>query len=320
LPRLQALPGVESVAATSNLPMTGSDMVFNLMFYGKKGTPAKSIVAGFRSITPEYFKTLKMPLLSGRDLTAADNQDAPLVGIANQALVKQMWGTENPIGKKMPTGFLPKEVTIIGVVPDMLYNGLDSAPKPELFVPYAQKPWGFMRLAIRTRGKPMSLATALAQQVRAIDPGQSVDKVRPFADILRNSAAERNFYMLLLTIFAGLALALAAVGVFGVISYAVTQRTHEIGVRIALGASAQQIMAMVLRKGMLPAAIGLAAGLGCAAALNRVMRNLLFGIKGTDPLTFAAVALVLVVAATAACYLPARRATRVDPMRALRYE
>ena len=320
LPRLRSLPGVESAAATSNLPMTGSDMVFNLMYYGKDRKVAKSIVAGFRSVTPGYFATMRMPLLSGRDLTAADNQDAPLVGVANEALVKQMWGTENPIGKKMPTGFLPKPVTIVGVVADMKFNGLDSAPKPELFVPYAQKPWGFMRLAIRTQGAPMALASAVAGQVRAIDSGQAVDRERPMDDVLRNSVAERNFYMLLLTIFAGLALVLAAVGVFGVISYAVTQRTHEIGVRIALGAGARQITAMVLRKGLAPALLGLAAGLGCAAALHRVLRNLLFGITGTDPLTFTVAALVLVAAAAAACYWPARRASRVDPMQALRYE
>ena len=321
LSRLRSLPGAESAAATSNLPMTGSDMVFHLVYSDDKtGMVTKSIVAGFRSISPGYFRTLRVPLLQGRDFSDADNNDAPVVGIVNQAMAKKMWPNEDPIGKKLPSGFTRGPATIVGVVGDMRFNGYDTAPKPELFVPYAQRTWAFMRLAIRTRGDAMALAPDLERQVRAIDPGQSVDKVRTMDEVLRNSTAERSFYMLLLTLFAGLALLLAAVGVFGVISYAVTQRTHEIGVRIALGAGGRQIMGMVLRKGLAPALGGLAAGLVCASALNRVLRNLLFGVKGTDPLTFVAVALVLVAAAAAACYLPARRASHVDPMRALRYE
>lgn len=321
LPRLRAIPGVESAAATSNLPMTGSDMVFHLVFADHKtGSVKKSIVAGFRSITPGYFHALRVPLISGREFTDADSGDSPVVGIVNQAMVNRMWPNENPIGKQLPSGFIRGAATIVGVVADMHFNGFDSDPRPELFVPYAQKPWAFMRLALRTNGDPMALAPSLAAQVRSVDPGQSVDKVRSLDEVLRNSTSERAFYMLLLTIFAALALVLAAIGVFGVVSYAVTQRTHEIGVRMAFGASATQIAAMVLRKGLLPAVAGLLVGLAGAAALTRVLRNLLFGITGTDPLTFVAVALVLLLAAVIACYLPARRATRVSPMAALRYE
>ncbi|HEU5450894.1 MAG TPA: ABC transporter permease, partial [Terriglobales bacterium] len=323
LGRIQELPGVEAASGATGLPMSGTRMTFNLTFTDDKtGGVSKSIIAFFHSVSPGYFAALRAPIIAGRDFTAADDDSALPVGIANESLVKTMWPNENPIGKKMPNGFTKKEVTIVGVVKDGRYDSLDRAPRPELYVPFAQRPFGWLRLAVRVKGQqdPMALAAAVNQQLRAVDSELTLDKTRTLDEVLRNSTAERNFYMLLLTLFAALALALAAVGVFGVISYAVTQRTHEIGVRIALGADARQIVAMVLRRGLAPAIAGLAVGLACAAGLNRVLRNLLFGVSGTDPLTFAAVALVLIAAAVAACYVPARRASRVDPMRALHYE
>ena len=177
-----------------------------------------------------------------------------------------------------------------------------------------------MRLVVRTERDPLALASSIRAQLRAIDDTQTLDKVRTFDEVLHDSTADRRFYMLLLSIFAALSLALAAIGVFGVVSYSVTQRTHEIGVRRAFGASDAQIMTMVLRKGLLPAVLGLIVGSVGALALTRVLRNLLFGISNTDPLTFAAVPAALIIAALAACWLPARRAARVDPMAALRYE
>ena len=323
LARIQALPGVETASGGTGLPMGGTRMTFNLTFNDDKtGGVTKSIMAFFHSVSPGYFAALRVPIAAGRDFTAADDDNAPPVGIANESLVKMMWPNENPIGKKMPNGFTKKEVTIVGVVKDVRFSGLDQAPRAELFVPYAQRPFGWLRLAVRVKGQgdPMALAAAVNQQLRAVDSELTLDKARTLDEVLRTSTAERNFYMLMLTLFSALALLLAAVGVFGVISYAVTQRTHEIGVRIALGADAAQIVRMVLRKGLAPAVAGLVVGLASAAALNRVLRNLLFGVSGTDPLTFAAVALVLVAAAIAACYVPARRASQVDPMRALRYE
>jgi len=320
LDRIGKLPGVLEASGGTKFPMSRGRMEFSLVHYGDDGKARQTLVGGFSSITPNYFRALGLHLMGGREFTDADNADAPPVGIVNQALVRIMWPDRNPIGQKLPNGFTKQAVTVIGVAPDMHFDGIDKGARPELFVPFAQKPWDFMRLVVRTERDPLALASSIRAQLRAIDDAQTLDKVRTFDEVLHDSTADRRFYMVLLSIFAALSLALAAIGVFGVVSYSVTQRTHEIGVRRAFGASDAQIMTMVLRKGLLPAVLGLIVGSVGALALTRVLRNLLFGISNTDPLTFAAVPAALIIAALAACWLPARRAARVDPMAALRYE
>jgi len=320
LDRICKLPGVVAASGGTKFPMSRGRMEFSLVHYGDDGKARQTLVGGFSSITPNYFRGLGLHVKSGRDFTDADNADATPVGIVNEALVRIMWQDRNPMGQKLPNGFTKQAVTIVGVAPDMHFDGIDKGARPELFVPFAQKPWGFMRLIVRTERDPLALAPSIGAQVRAIDDAQTLDKVRTFDEVLHDSTADRRFYMLLLSIFAALSLVLAAIGVFGVVSYAVTQRTHEIGVRRAFGASDAQIMTMVLRKGLLPAVLGLIVGSVGALALTRVLRNLLFGISSTDPLTFAAVPAALIIAALAACWFPARRAAHVDPMAALRYE
>jgi len=320
LDRISKLPGVVAASGGTKFPMSRGRMEFSLVHYGDDGKARQTLVGGFSSITPNYFRGLGLHVKSGRDFTDADNADATPVGIVNEALVRIMWQDRNPMGQKLPNGFTKQAVTIVGVAPDMHFDGIDKGARPELFVPFAQKPWGFMRLIVRTERDPLALAPSIGAQVRAIDDAQTLDKVRTFDEVLHDSTADRRFYMLLLSIFAALSLVLAAIGVFGVVSYAVTQRTHEIGVRRAFGASDAQIMTMVLRKGLLPAVLGLIVGSVGALALTRVLRNLLFGISSTDPLTFAAVPAALIIAALAACWFPARRAAHVDPMAALRYE
>jgi putative ABC transport system permease protein len=241
--------------------------------------------------------------------------------LLNEVLARKLFPGEDAVGKRVnPFGANKDYATVVGVIGDVRHSGLDQAVTPQVYIPYLQNGGGLITLVFHTQVDPLGLANAVRQQTLAVDPNLPVYEVMTMEQRLSDSVSSRRFNLLLLGAFALLALTLAAVGVYGVISYAVTRRTHEIGVRMALGARAADVLRLFVRQGMSLVAVGASIGLLVALALTRVMKSLLFGVSATDPLTFAGVASLLALVALAACYLPARRATKVDPMTALRHE
>jgi putative ABC transport system permease protein len=273
----------------------------------------------------DYFHVMQIPLKSGRDFQSHDfDPNAPLVGIVNDEMVKQYFPNETPLGKRMRWARNPtvQWIEIVGVVGDVKHFGLDLPEQPALYSPYTQiNPWKrWMSFAVRTQAEPAALTQAVKEQIWKVDAQLPITRVETMNEVAAASFDARRFNMLLLTLFAGLALVLAAVGVYGVMSYAVTQRTHEIGIRMALGAQVGNVMRLVMKSGMVIAMVGVVIGLAGAFALTRLMRTLLFAVEPTDSATFAGVSICLLLIALAACYIPARRATKVDPLQALRYE
>jgi putative ABC transport system permease protein len=326
--RARALPGVRSAAAASFLPVSGGG---NIIHFNITGRPPKSphefIAAGYRTITPNYLETLGVPLLRGRLFTPADNEKAPAVVIINSTMVHTFFPNENPLGKHMQLGALPEQeiptMEIVGVVGDVRPGaGLD--PQAEMYLPYRQAdlllPVYQLSLVMRTAGDPLLQTSALRDALSQIDPNQPLVKVRTMEDNMATTVAQPRFRAWLIGIFALLALLLSAVGVYGVMSYTVTQRTSEIGVRVTMGAQPQDVFRIIVGEGLRLALIGVAVGLIAAFALTRLLQSFLFGISAYDPLTFVGVSVLLILVAVAACYFPARRATQVDPLVALRYE
>jgi putative ABC transport system permease protein len=272
-------------------------------------------------VSPDYFKTMGIPLLQGRTFTEQDVDGTPGVVIINESMARKFWPDENPIGKRIGA-LCEKEMcrTIVGVVGDVRHEGLTKDLRPEIYLPYLQIPLNSMAIVIRTSADPMNLVAAARSQIQAIDPDQPVSNIRTLEQHLADSVAQPRLLMSLLSAFAALALVLAAVGIYGVISYSVAQRTHEIGIRMALGAETGDVLRLVLGRSMALVIAGIAVGLGAAMALTKVLSNLLFSVSATDPVTFILVSALLALVALAASYIPARRATKVDPMVALRYE
>jgi putative ABC transport system permease protein len=324
LDAVNSVPGAQA-AMTSELPLSGDSLSHDFTREGWQLASGDEPEVETRSVLGEYFRTMRIPLLAGRDFTAQDKDGAPLAGIANQTLVNQYFPDEDPLGKRVRWA-RDEEIhwiTIVGVAGDVKHFGLDTPEQPALYTPYPQsgriwKRW--MGLAVRTDGDPARFAEAVKQAVWKLDAQLPVTKVRSMAEVMALSLAERSFNLLLLGVFAAVALALAASGIYGVISYGVTQRRREIGVRMALGAEPRDVLALVVKQGAALASLGLALGLAGAFGMTRLMKTLLFGVSATDPATFAAVALLLAVVALAACWIPARRAAKVDPMIALRCE
>jgi len=320
--RAAALPGVRSAAAASQLPMTGDNSNWNIAIEGQPETrQGETIYAGFRIVTPDYFRTLGIRLLKGRSLTAQDREGAPSVAVVNQFMVRRFWPNEDPLGKRFRLGGLNSQrpwTTVIGVAANTADFGLTASDWPILFLPSAQEPAASMALVVRTAMDPASLAKPVREVVRAVDPNQPVARVRTLQEIVSHSAMVSRVMVRTLGVFAALALALAGVGLYGVVAYSVSQRTHEFGVRIALGAAPGRVVGMVLRQGMSLAAIGLAIGAAGGLAVARLLASLQDGVEPHDPLTLASVAATLGAVALAACFAPARRATRVDPIAALR--
>jgi putative ABC transport system permease protein len=277
-------------------------------------------------VTPDYFHAMSIPVLSGRAFTERDVNDAPPVIIVNDAFSKRFFAGEDPIGKRI---ILDDDVTnqplppreIVGVVGNVRHNGLDEEEQPEYYNPFFQMPDRQINLVVRSaNADPASLTSIVRGAIKSVDKDQLIWEVKTMNERISQSVAPRRFQMTLLGVFAALALVLASIGIYGVMSYAVTQRTHEIGLRMALGAQTRDVLRLVVGQGMMLAGIGIVAGLAAALALTRVMASLLYGVSATDPMTFAGIALLLSAVALLACYIPARRATRVDPMIALRYE
>jgi putative ABC transport system permease protein len=324
LERVRSLPGVESAGAISNLPLSGSAWGRSLTVEGR---PVLSVgqapMINHCVITPGYFRSMGIPLLMGRDFNETDKQDALKVTVIDERLAREYWPNESPVGKRIRFG--PPESnepwhTIVGVVGEVRHQRLDMATRKSIYIPFDQIPVREMAITVRSQGDPLSLVGAVRNQVRELDADQPVTAIRPMTDVISRSVWQPRLYTILFAVFAAVALVLSSVGIYGVISYSVTQRTHEIGIRMALGASARDVLRMVVGQGMILTLVGIALGLLGAFGLTRMMESLLFGVTATDPATFVGVSLLLGCVALLACYIPARRATRVDPMVALRYE
>jgi putative ABC transport system permease protein len=322
---MNSLPGVRA-AMVSELPLSGDSLDHDFVIENRPPiAPGDEPSLESRSVLGDYFNVMQIPLRAGRDFGPQDlTENAPLVGIANEELVRQYFQNEDPIGKRIRWARNPQIewITIVGVVGDVKHFGLDLPEQPALYSPYTQiNPWKrWMSIAARTGGSPNAMAQSIKQEIWKVDPQLPVTRVETMSEMAAESFAARRFNMSLLTLFAGLALVLAAVGIYGVMSYAVTQRTQEIGIRMALGARTFDVLRLVLRNGMTLVFIGIALGLVGAFALTRLMVTLLFGVTPTDTFTIGLVSVVLVAVAFLACFIPARRATKVDPLVALRYE
>jgi predicted permease len=322
--RLEALPSVISAAAVTTLPMNNVGVDFDRPYW-REGAPEPSGNADkvdVRMATPGYFKTLGITLLRGRNFSAEDRPDTPAVLIVNESMANQVWPNEDPIGKRLMLDYNRGKYAyeVIGVTRGIRYYGLKSTPQPEVFIPHAQNAYLPMNVVVRTALPPTQMINAVKAEVRALDPTQPAHNVVTMEQLSARSLAPERFSMGLLGVLAALALVLAATGIYGLMSYLVSQRVHEIGVRLALGAQTNDVLKLVLGQGMRLALVGVAVGLLTALTVTRWFASLLFGVSATDPLTFAVIISVLLLVALFACWIPARRAARVDPLVALRCE
>jgi putative ABC transport system permease protein len=332
LDRVEALPGVVSAGYTTTVPLAIKGGTNGFSIEGRSVEQATSgglsYDANHRQVSTDYFKTMAIPVRRGRPFSESDNEQAIPVAVINETMAKQYWPGEDPIGKRFklgdPTDSDVPWVTIVGIVGDVRQMGVDEPVKAEMYFPYQQV--GYMDfyaprdLAIRVSVDPFSLVAAARNEIHQVDPDQPISDIRTMDQVFGQETESRQLGTTLLTVFAGLALLLATLGIYGVLAYFVVQHTQEIGVRMALGAQRKNILGLVLRKGMTLTLLGVAIGLAFASALTRLMSSLVSGVSTTDPLTYAGLALLLTVVAFFACYLPARRATKVDPLVALVYE
>jgi putative ABC transport system permease protein len=320
LERMEKLPGVECAAATSNLPL-GKTSAYFLVLFEAEGKPAEmkfsDRLAGEFTVSADYFRAMGIPLLRGRQFTQKDVEGAAPILIINQTMARRLWPDEDPIGRRLTVASETAPREIIGVVSDIRNWGPEQEPYMEIYQPGLSF---LSAVAIRTSSDPLALVGALRKEVRAIDKNLPLYDVMTMEQRLSKSMAQRRFMLIMLVFFAGAALVLAAIGVYGVMAYAVNQRTHEIGVRIALGAQRKDVLRLVMQKGSILILLGVAIGMAVALVMTRAMASLLYGVSANDAETFIAIAVSLTVVALTAAYLPARRATRVDPIKALRCE
>jgi predicted permease len=320
---LRAIPAVESASAINFLPLTGFWGPQEFTIEGRPDPPkGQEYAADNRVVTPDYFKTMGIPLQRGRAFVAADGPDSPHVAIVSASLARRFWNADDPVGKRLnlSDSAKPDWTEIVGVVGDVHSFGLEEKLHDDLYRPFSQVYFPIVAFTVRAKGDPAQITAAAKAAIWAVNPVQPFYKIIPMATLAAESLALRRVSMLLLTAFSGIALLLAAIGIYGVLSYAVAQRTHEIGIRAALGAQQRDVLRLVLGDGMRLALTGLGLGLAASLALTRLMVSLLYGVGAADPLTFAGVAALSTGIALLACYLPARRAMRVDPIIALRYE
>ena len=324
LERIRALPGVSMASGVFPLPLSDSRIRTTFEIEGRPVTKGEESRTHIRAIGLDYFQTMRIPLIAGREFAAHDRQHSAPVVIVNEAFVKKFFPGENPLGKRIKPGASrigePPMREIVGVVGDVKHRNLWEPPDPESYVSYDQLPIGDMTMVVRTSGDPMALATAMREQVRSLDAELPVYRVRLLEEYVSDSIAQRRFTGVICSVFAGAGLLLAVVGLYGVMSYLVAQRTHEIGVRVAVGAEPGDVVRLVLRQGLRLSLIGSVLGTIGALAFSRVIASQLFEVPSTDVLTYAATVLCLMAVTAAACYFPARRATRIDPLAALRYE
>jgi putative ABC transport system permease protein len=327
LERLKALPGVESAAFGAPMPFSGGNVGSDFRIVGRpKPEPGQEPGANNRSVTAQYFQAMRIPLRKGRYFTEQDQRGGSGVAIINETLARRYFQNEDPIGKRISNIGAnqnegdPEQYEIVGVVGDVHHSSLTRPANPEIYLPYQQNSWGWGNFFVRTTTDPTALTRSFTEAIRSGDRTVPVTKVQPLTQAISDTVAETRFYTFLFALFGATGLVLTLTGIYGVISYTVAQRTQEIGIRMALGAQAADVLRLLVGQGMVLAAIGIAIGVAVAAALTRLMTNLLFGLSPNDPLTFAVIALLLAGVALLACWIPARRATRVDPLVALRYE
>jgi putative ABC transport system permease protein len=326
LARVESLPGVVAAGYTTWVPLTNTGGATGITIEGKpEPAPGNILIPNTRIVSPNYTKTLRMKLIEGRVIEEGDAAGKLPVALVNQTMAKSYWLEENPIGRQFKVGGYHKKspwITVVGIVGDVHQAGLDVPARAEMYLPYQQQDFGYAPeyLAVRTSGDPMALAEIVRQQIWSVDKEQPVAGVMPLEDLVDENLSSRRMQASLLSGFAALALLLVTRGIYAVLSFAVTQRTQEIGVRVALGAQPRDVLRMIFSQGFKLFLIGAAVGLSAAFALSRALVHLLFGVSAYDPASFASVTILLAIVAFLACYVPARRATRVDPLIALRYE
>ncbi len=322
--RLEALPGVASASAISTLPMSDVGVDFDRPYW-REGDPepgGEADKVDIRMATPGYFKTMNMTLLKGRQFTDQDRRETPAVIIVNESLAAKVWPNQDPLGQRLVIDYNRGNYAyeVVGVTRGISYYGLRSRPRPEVFIPHAQNAYLPMNVVIRTTTDPAQLTQAVKDELRALDPAQPAHNLATMEQLLARSLAPDRFSTWLLALLSMLALLLAATGIYGVMSYVVNQRKHEFGIRLALGAQSADLLRLILQQGLRLTLTGLTLGVLGALALTRLLKGLLFGVSAADPATYLGVALLLAAVALLACYLPARRAMRVDPLVALRHE
>ena len=333
--RLSALPGVESASAINHLPLAGDLWGRGLVVEGRPlPPPGQEIPVAYRVSRPGYLHTMGIPLRAGRDFTERDAADAPGTIIINETLAKKQWPSEDPIGKRVTmddqrSSSAPRWLTVVGVIKDVKQDSWVETPDNEIYLPFAQSrdfyagtagQFTSMTMVVRTTVSPLNLVTGAKDAVNSLDGNVPVSGVVSMDQVVTDTLWQQRFNLQLIGLFAGVAMLLAAIGLYGVMSYSVTQRTHEVGLRMALGAEGRDVIKLMVGQGMKLALAGVGIGLLAAFGLTRLMEKLLFGVSTTDPLTFAGIALLLTLIALLACWIPARRAAKVDPMVALRCE
>lgn len=322
LERLKSLPGVADTTMIDSMPISGGDANGDITIEGVASNPGELGATSFRGTVPGYFHAMGIPLIRGRDFNDSDDRQHEQVAIINENMARRFWPGENPLGRRFQIG--PKDtakwMTVVGVVKDVRNRSLDSEVGYSTYLPFAQRPRMTMEFALRTIGNPETLMASAQREIRRIEPATIIDQVQTMSQRVNDTLSPRRLNLVLFGLFSTLALVLAAIGLYGVVAYAAGQRTREFGIRMALGARRTNVLWLVLRQGLKLALIGVAIGLASAMALTRLLAKLLFGVDPTDPSTIAAVAILLTIVAVLACWLPARRATRIQPVEALRLE
>ncbi len=318
LRRVAEVPGVRSAAISATLPLSWK-RVTPMLPEGQANVPlAQRPFVDIEAVSPQWFRTMRVPLRSGREFTAADNAQAPMVLIVNETFARQFWPGQNPIGKHIIVGRRPEPAEVVGVSEDIANRGLGQDPQAQVYIPFPQLPWSNMNLLVRTAVPPETMTAAIRAQISGVDPDQPVTSILTVDELMDNSRTQPRFIMMLLTVFSITALALAVIGIYGVLAYSVAQRQHELGIRMALGAEGADILRLVLRQGLILAASGVAFGLVAALLLTHILGSLLYKVGTHDLLTFVVAPLLFLTIALLTSYVPARRATKVDPIEALR--
>jgi putative ABC transport system permease protein len=319
-----SLPGVQSVGAISHLPLSGANAGRGFAIEGRPEPPPGDGASAFYRVTcPGYFRTLGIPVIAGRDFSIDDRLGSPMVVILNELTAREYWPDESPLGRRIKFGDLSSDspwLTIVGVVKNVRHFGLDVDEYPEIYRPYSQVAWPVMTVTVKTATEPMALASAARAALRRIDPDQPVSNIRSMDDVLNQSLGFRRFPMLLLGLFSGIALALAAIGVYGVVGYLASQRTREIGIRMALGARRGAVERLIVARSLAPIAIGVAGGIGGALAASRLLEAFLYQVRPSDPMVLTTIGGALASVAVLASWIPAHRAAGIDPVRVLRQD